>query len=121
MKPFAIFAVLFGFVTGCAPAMTFNSDTQEAIAPRAHGASRLADREVGCENIGTLTFEGSGRIVDSDIAAIADKVASVGGTHYVVRNRTTVSKAGKLRLASPVVDVLVCSNATARNRAAHHA
>jgi uncharacterized protein YceK len=113
MKSFAIFAVLL-FVSGCSSTMTFNSDTAEAIPPRAQSASRLTSHHAECENIGTLTFESRHAVADSDIAAIADKVASVGGTHYVVRNRMTTSHSGRARPASPVVDVLVCSSATAR-------
>ena len=116
MKPLVALAVLF-FAAGCAPTMTFNSDTAETIPARPHSASRLAHANAGCETIGTLTFDGRQMIiVDSDIEAIADKVASVGGTHYVVRNRTRMTHSGKTRPDSPVVDVLVCSSATARAR-----
>jgi hypothetical protein len=114
MRPFAIVTTIL-FVAGCTPIMTFNADSAETVAPRDRSASRLEHARPDCDSIGTLTFEHKGALADSDIETVADKVASVGGTHYVVRNRTMMARSGGMHAASPVVDVLVCSSATARN------
>lgn len=94
--------------TGCGPPMTFNADNPGKTYPeRVKVASRIPDKG-GCESIGTLTFDNP-RQLDADevIDAVAAKVAALGGTHYVVRDRTE-RRRGKERPASPVIDVLIC-------------
>ncbi len=99
-------------ISACAPAMMFNADDGVTHAQRVASASRLATVRPGCETLGTLTFDGH-VVRDSDIDAVAEKVASVGGTHYVVRNRTAM-RHGKLAPSESVAVVLVCPTRTAR-------
>jgi len=90
--------------------MTFHQDDpNKSYKQSVPSASRLEHKTAACDTIGTIVFDDGRTIADSDVAAIADKVASVGGTHYVIRDSTTHTRRGE-KHAPRVVEVLVCTS-----------
>ena len=99
--------IIIPFTSGCfsllfANAMTFHADNPHKDYPKTvEEASRLTSSSMACDSIGSLRFDDDRIITDNDIETLAHKVASVGGTHYVVHDRSPKGS---------VVDVLVCTS-----------
>ena len=90
--------------------LTFRADGTKEYPRRVKSASRLETSDASCDTIGTLVFDDGRVITDLDVETIANKAAAVGGTHYIIRDRSTRTKRGRERPTTGVVVVLVCTS-----------